>query len=157
MPANKGYRQGDIRLVPVAKLPEDLTEVPRQNGRLVLAEGEATGHLHVIDAPEATFLAADLAEIEGRFLVVEAETEHEVPVFETKIVGRYTEADLVPGSDEIQIDDPIIEMVQIGARTIKGAALTHPEHDTVVLEPGNYEVRRQREYNQAGGIRVVAD
>lgn len=66
-------RQGDILLVPVEKLPEGLKAVPRENGRIVLAEGEATGHLHAIEAPEAMFLATDLAEVEGRFLAVEAE------------------------------------------------------------------------------------
>ena len=35
--------------------------------------------------------------------------------------------------------------------------LTHPEHDTVTLPPGTYEVRRQREYADAGGITYVAD
>lgn len=103
-------RQGDILLVPVKELPDGLTEVPRANGAIVLAEGEATGHLHVIEAPEARFLAADLADIEGRFLEVEAEV-----------------------------------------------ALTHPEHDTITVEPGRYEVRRQREYADAGGITFVVD
>jgi len=105
-------RQGDILLVPVEKLPDGLTEVPREKGRIVLAEGEATGHLHAIEANEATFLASDLEEIEGRFLAVEGEAAVE---------------------------------------------LTHPEHDTVTLQPGNYEVRRQREYTEAGGISIVAD
>lgn len=103
-------RQGDILLIPVATLPEGLKEIPRDHGRIVLAEGEATGHLHAIEAPEATFLATDLAEIEGRFLAVEAEVD-----------------------------------------------LTHPEHDTVTLPPGAYEVRRQREYADAGGVSYVAD
>jgi hypothetical protein len=103
-------RQGDILLVPIEKMPDGLTEVPRENGRIVLAEGEATGHLHAIKAPEASFRAEDLEEIEGRFLAVEAEV-----------------------------------------------ALEHPEHDTIVLEPGAYEVRRQREYSEAGGISLVAD
>jgi len=103
-------RQGDILLVPVEKLPDGLTEVPREKGRIILAEGEETGHLHAIASPEATFLAEDLNEIEGRFLKVEAEV-----------------------------------------------ALTHPEHDTVTLEPGVFEGRRQREYTEAGGISVVAD
>lgn len=150
-------RQGDILLIPVKKLPDGLKEVPRQNGRIVLAEGEVTGHLHVIADGGATFVATDLEDIEGRFLKVEAETEHQVPIFETKIIGYYTAADLIPGSDEIKVGDPITESVQVGTRTIKGAALTHPEHDTVVLEPGLYEVRRQREYTAAGGIDVVAD
>lgn len=70
---NAPLRQGDILLVPVEKVPANLTEVPREAGKIVLAEGEATGHLHAIDSEEATFLAADLAEIEGRFLVVESE------------------------------------------------------------------------------------
>jgi hypothetical protein len=103
-------RQGDILLVPVKNLPDGLKEVPRQNGRIVLAEGEVTGHFHAIEAPEATFHAESLEEIEGRFLAVEAEV-----------------------------------------------ALEHPEHDTIVLEPGNYEIRRQREYSEAGGISLVAD
>jgi hypothetical protein len=103
-------RQGDILLVPVKKLPDGLAEVPREDGKIVLAEGEATGHLHMIEAPEAAFLAKDLADLEGRFLAIEEEV-----------------------------------------------ALTHPEHDTVTLEPGNYEVRRQREYSDVGGITFVAD
>ena len=105
-------RQGDILLVPVEKLPAELAEVPRENGRIVLAEGEATGHLHAIEDEKAMFMATDLNEIEGRFLVVEAE---------------------------------------------EGVALEHPEHDTITLDPGLYEVRRQRAYDQAGGIELVAD
>ena len=60
-------RQGDVALVPVGALPEGLTEVPRDNGRLVLAYGEVTGHSHVIDAPdeEATLLTTEEGE---RFL-----------------------------------------------------------------------------------------
>jgi len=111
-------RQGDILLVPVENLPDGLTEVPREEGKIVLAEGEATGHLHMIEAPEATFLATDLGEIEGRYLVIEA---------------------------------------QAATADAAGVALEHPEHDTVTLEPGNYEVRRQREYGQAGGVEFVAD
>jgi hypothetical protein len=106
----KTLRQGDILLVEVDELPKELTEVPRQGGRIVLAEGEATGHLHEIESPEAKFLASDLDEIEGRFLAVEEEVK-----------------------------------------------LGHPEHDTVTVPPGNYEVRRQNEYQEAGGIRRVAD
>jgi len=103
-------RQGDILLVPVEAVPDGLVEVPRENGRIILAEGEETGHLHMIESPEALFSAEDLDSIELRFLQVEAEVE-----------------------------------------------LVHPEHDTIMLEPGAYEVRRQREYTEAGGISIVAD
>ena len=45
-------RQGDLLLVPVAELPERVERVRR--GRLVLAEGEATGHAHVVDDERAS-------------------------------------------------------------------------------------------------------
>ncbi|MCJ7710151.1 MAG: hypothetical protein MUQ32_04905 [Chloroflexi bacterium] len=55
------YRQGDILLRRVARLPGVLAAVPRDAGRIVLAYGEVTGHAHAIDAPEAeaTLLTAD--------------------------------------------------------------------------------------------------
>ena len=45
-------RQGDLLLVPVAGLPEGADRV--RSGRLVLAEGEATGHAHVVDDERAS-------------------------------------------------------------------------------------------------------
>lgn len=56
------YRQGDILLVPVEErelsrvpagayeLPGTI-EVPRENGRIILARGEASGHAHAIEDP----------------------------------------------------------------------------------------------------------
>lgn len=38
----------------------------------------------------------------------------------------------------------------------EGAALTHPEHDPIVVPPGEYRVVRQREYMREAP-RVVAD
>ena len=45
-------RQGDLLLVPIAGLPEGADRV--RSGRLVLAEGEATGHAHVVDDERAS-------------------------------------------------------------------------------------------------------
>ena len=45
-------RQGDVLLVAVEAVPDDAVEQPRQ-GRLVLAEGEATGHAHAIAERDA--------------------------------------------------------------------------------------------------------
>lgn len=41
-------RQGDVLLLPIAdsKLPAKRAAVPIENGRVVLAHGEATGHHH---------------------------------------------------------------------------------------------------------------
>ena len=68
------FRQGDVMLVPVKKIPRDLVEVPKEQGRIVLAHGEVTGHAHVIEG-DALFLAADLDEMSQRFLRVEGECE----------------------------------------------------------------------------------
>ena len=42
------FRQGDVLVVPVDEIPTGLKKVPREQGRLVLAHGEATGHAHVV-------------------------------------------------------------------------------------------------------------
>lgn len=49
--------------------------------------------------------------------------------------------------------DLYIGTVKVAEKT---AALTHPEHDTILLAPGTYEIRRQREYH-AGEARRVQD
>lgn len=68
------FRQGDVLVVPVDAVPAGLKKVPLENGRLVLAHGEATGHAHVIEG-EAVLLAADVAEIDERFLQIEQEAQ----------------------------------------------------------------------------------
>lgn len=46
------YRQGDV-LISRATIPTNTTEVKPRNGRLILAEGEVTGHHHSIPAINA--------------------------------------------------------------------------------------------------------
>lgn len=48
------YRQGDVLIVPVDKLPRNLETVDREDGRIVLAHGEVTGHAHAIKDQKAT-------------------------------------------------------------------------------------------------------
>lgn len=66
------YRQGDVLVQKVNTIPDGLTPVPLDNGRVILAYGEVTGHAHAVIG-DTEFLAADLAELEDRFLRVEAE------------------------------------------------------------------------------------
>lgn len=42
------YRQGDVLIIPVKSIPKKLEPVERENGRIVLAHGEVTGHAHAI-------------------------------------------------------------------------------------------------------------
>jgi hypothetical protein len=92
------YRQGDVLLIrrqgpPAAKG----RKVPREDGRIVLAHGEVTGHAHAIEADHAE-------------------------LYEASDGTRWLEVSGEP------------------------ATLTHEEHGAVTLDPGIYEVRRQREY-----------
>jgi hypothetical protein len=38
------YRQGDVLIIPVAGIPDDSEPIARENGRIILAHGEVTGH-----------------------------------------------------------------------------------------------------------------
>lgn len=44
------YRQGDVFLVQASGLPKGAREVEPENGRVVLAHGEVTGHHHSLPA-----------------------------------------------------------------------------------------------------------
>jgi len=65
------YRQGDVFLQPVAEgeIPEgERKQIAPVNGRVVLAEGEVTGHNHTMSAETAT-----MELIDGRVLLTVAE------------------------------------------------------------------------------------
>jgi len=75
------YRQGDVLITRIEGVPEGVATVPREDGKLVLAHGEASGHAHVVEG-EAQLLAADIGDLEERFLHLEEEArlvhdEHE--------------------------------------------------------------------------------
>ena len=69
-PVPLSFRQGDVLLVEVDEIPDASRAEPR-SGRIVLAEGEATGHAHAIHEPDArTF------EYEGeRFLLTRSKAQ----------------------------------------------------------------------------------
>jgi hypothetical protein len=58
------YRQGDVLIIPVRSIPENLEPVDREGGRVVLAHGEATDHPHAIaDEGAALFRDASLGAV----------------------------------------------------------------------------------------------
>jgi hypothetical protein len=66
------FRQGDVLLRQVRQLPRKRQPVERVGGRIVLAEGEATGHAHaVLDERAELYEHSD--RLEARFLRVLAE------------------------------------------------------------------------------------
>lgn len=85
--------QGDVMLREVASLPKGrkLEEVARdEHGRLILAQGEATGHHHAIAEKTATLLIDP--ETGDRFLIVSetgAVLAHEEHAAHTLPAGTY--------------------------------------------------------------------
>jgi hypothetical protein len=53
------FRQGDVMLTRVNSIPKGGKRVARDNGRIVLAYGEVTGHAHAIADEEVTLLEVD--------------------------------------------------------------------------------------------------
>jgi hypothetical protein len=49
----KQFRQGDVLIEQIQLLPENLKPFKRDNGKIVLAYGEVTGHAHVIGEEKA--------------------------------------------------------------------------------------------------------
>jgi hypothetical protein len=103
------YRQGDVLVVAVERIPRWAKAVHRDRGRVVLAYGEATGHAHAIADSGASLL------------------EHQADQYLRVTADR-------------------------------GVSLTHEEHQTITLPPGDYRVVRQREYEpEARRVRFVVD
>lgn len=60
-------RQGDVLLVPIEEMLQGGKPVARVGGRVILAEGEVTGHHHAISDADVALV---IGEMERRFLEV---------------------------------------------------------------------------------------
>jgi hypothetical protein len=122
------FRQGDVLIVMVDSLPKNVVAKTRDNGRVVLAYGEVTGHAHAIiekkvihyDAPDAVSAAEALLASVG--------------------MKRQLTAENAPTFLELATEAP----------------LQHEEHGTIKLPAGRAVVIRQREYSPTE-LRSVAD
>ncbi len=124
-------RQGDVLLVAVAGGLLNAKTKRRDNGKVVLAYGEVTGHSHAIAEKTTKLTVLDdahaMAEA-ARQLLAE--------------VGLTTEIR----------DEDVVGVLEVPAP----AELVHEEHGTIALDAPNYVVLRQREYSPEE-IRSVAD
>lgn len=68
MKRQRQFRQGDVLLQRVRSIPKGATRKPTDQGRVILAYGEVTGHAHqvvVADRTDAETVEAFLAELNG--------------------------------------------------------------------------------------------
>ena len=142
-------RQGDVLLVPTPKCPSAKAQSAIDHGRVILAYGEVTGHVHEVIG--GTFMAEHNPSFVPHILSAAADDRAE-PARPTDIFTIVPEdPDPVPAMT--LCDEPD------GARILvvrRDAVVRHAEHSPVALVPGHYEIIRQREYSP-GAIRNVAD
>lgn len=128
------FRQGDVLITRVrGRAPRHAKPVARDQGRVILAYGEVTGHAHAIRDESVQLLTLDDQAAMG-----EAARKLLASVGLTRMDLR---------------DEEVVGFLEVGA---EGAALTHDEHDTHQFSAGTYIVTRQREYSPEA-IRSVAD
>ena len=53
------YRQGDVLIERIEDSGQTGKAIPRENGRIVLAHGEVTGHAHAIATKDAELFTVD--------------------------------------------------------------------------------------------------
>lgn len=82
-------RQGDIMLIAVSQIPAAAAK-KRARKRVVVAEGEVTGHHHVLVADRVVEHTLTDAQVERRFLeITEGELVHDEHDTITLPAGRY--------------------------------------------------------------------
>ncbi len=153
-PAEGMAFQGDVAIVPVPAgvALSTADEIAPENGRLVLQEGEVTGHHHAIvlerpaaepspaKSPAVDALMADA--LAGRIPVPTARLYRDPAAAAAMVrAGVLTRADLCVG----------FLVVETGPMVV-----THEEHDGVRLPVGAYYVGRQVE-SAGAEERIVAD
>lgn len=148
--------QGDIW---VMKLPDALkvtfeAEIPHAYGKLIVQEGEMTGHHHYVDTVERTpetteddvdFSALDTKSLKALF------TKRDEPC--AKFYSATKVAEQLVKEGILLRADLVIGLLNIENGPMK---LYHQEHGSVPLSPGKYAVGRQIE-SVAGEERRVAD
>jgi len=139
--------QGDVclfRLPTKIKLAKDATEIAPRDSKLILAEGEVTGHHHAIWCPEIPRfrddgLARDLA------------VELDVPVGTARLYRSPQTIDALVSAGELTTNTLAIGILQIRGEPM---VLRHDEHEGIRIPTGDYYVGGQREWDAAQERRV---
>jgi hypothetical protein len=127
-PSITAYRQGDLLLVrdDSAELAGQLA--PRSDGLVVLAEGESSGHRHVIREPHVQLYASEIVDDDN--------------------------SELLPRLEHL-LDVSGIDWAALRHEDARGDRTG--EHSTIVLPPGRYVVIHQLQWADQGRARAVID
>lgn len=125
-------RQGDVLLVPVSVLPAACTAVPEDQGRIVLAYGEVTGHAHAIadHIGITSDIPSEQAQEIAAAVLARAKTQTRAKLWQAPDGERYLEV-------------------------IQPVTLRHEEHTAHSIPPGLYKLPQQVEYTPQEIRRVI--
>lgn len=156
------YYQGDIWFM---ALPDEWKvtfdqEIPVLNGKLIIQEGELTGHHHSIDVMDRPSTFREGMEIPKSEAPRFKDTSLNKMFFDKEMVtptarlyrGNNVATELVEKNILLRAD-LVIGLLHVTEGPVK---VTHQEHNSVVLGPGRYVCGRQIE-SVAGEERRVAD
>jgi hypothetical protein len=137
--------QGDVILfrVPDGIKIATTDEIAARDNGLVLAEGEVTGHHHVIKMVPQPVLFHDEA--------LARELTASQTVGTAKLYRDATAVRALVRADELTTDRLAIGFLIVEDASV---ALSHDEHDTIIVPPGRYYVGGQREWDAAEERRV---
>lgn len=130
------YRQGDVYLYAVDKLPDDLQIVEPINNQNMLAYGEVSGHAHVIKSDDSIFYAAN----DNLFKLA-------------KKTGLSENRNVV-GALRVIVDNT---KLWHGTPKKNATEPRDPDHDAINLPVGDYIVCLPREYSDEVEFVRVAD
>lgn len=143
-PDKGDYLQGDVSLfrIPDSIKIDTSDEIAPRDHRLVLAEGEFTGHHHAIWIPKPAMFRDD---------AIAREAEVNAPAATIKLYRDPAAMEALVRAGELEH-----ARLGIGFLVIEGgpAVLRHDEHDPVRIPPGRYCVGGQAEYDSEAERRV---
>lgn len=147
-PAKGDALQGDVCLF---KLPDDVKidtsdEIAAHDHRLILAEGEITGHHHAIWLRNPPVMFRD----DG--VAREIEAAASVPTATARLYRDPKAINALVRAGELTT-----AALAIGLLVVEGdyMTLTHDEHDAIRIPPGRYYVGGQQEWDSAQARRVA--
>jgi hypothetical protein len=157
-PAKGCAFQGDVAIVPV---PAGITidtadEIKAINGRLILQEGEVTGHHHAIHLPAPVMFRDDAlarAEPVKTDDAVLAKHFGEAKHGTAKMYRDRNAAEAMVRSGILERSDLLVGFLKVEGGPV---VVRHEEHDAIRLPEGTYYIGRQVE-SAGAEERVVAD
>lgn len=153
------YRQGDVLIERVSSFPAKLTPVARENGRVILAHGEVTGHAHAFLEKGTTKFTdgagGEFFEVKGQRILAELPIERH---WRQQVLVRHPDLGLIEFAEtDVRVRG---ETVLIDGEF---GLLKHDEHNAQGIPAGLYrggnaadKTVRQREYSPEE-IRRVQD